>query len=365
MVNKVLKMIFSSLSILIPTNPRIWICGSWYGNKYGDNPKYLHKYLNENNLNVKCYWVTKNIDVYNSIKAKNGLVLLYGSAQFYLIMIRAKVHLCNCQHDKDTFSMYSNWKSIYINLWHGSPMKKIGLDAIDNNTVRTNKSKLFKREIFFVSPSDYVTNVYKSAFDLSDKNIIRNNYCKLDYAFHKSKNKNKNKILYAPTYRGEYNSEISSFEQFGLSIIKINQCCIQLDCLFVVRLHPANYLSNELKSHVAKLSNIYIDETEDVYEHLSEYKLMITDFSSIFFDGLALNIPSYLSLSGSDDYIKNERQLYINPYDVFDGYILNDWNSLKDLISNASVIDNDLSYYYDNSTVNICSDLISKINEII
>lgn len=160
-------------------------------------------------------------------------------------------------------------------------------------------------------------------------------------------------------------SEISSFDQFGFSIDNINQCCIELGCLFFIRLHPANYLSNQLKSLVNELSNIYIDETEDVYEHLSEYKLMITDFSSIFFDGLALDVPSYLSLSGSDDYIKNERQLYVNPYDVFDGYILKDWNSLKQLISNASVIDKDLSYYYDNSTVNICDNLVSKINEII
>jgi len=44
------------LSFLIPKSDQIWVFGSWFSEKYSDNPKWLYEYMTKHVPEVRAIW---------------------------------------------------------------------------------------------------------------------------------------------------------------------------------------------------------------------------------------------------------------------------------------------------------------------
>jgi CDP-glycerol glycerophosphotransferase (TagB/SpsB family) len=358
-----LKIFCSFASFFIPTTNRILLFGSWYGEKYGDNPRYFFEWLSASDKDVDCYWVTKNEQVYHDLKAKNLNVVLTSDIKTKWLHLRARAIFCNCSARTDLLGDYLNKKTIVFNLWHGTPIKKIGHDAIAS-TISSERLglkrqtflgkfspssfKIFvkaitEKETYYLAGSEKVAGILGSAMAVDSEHIIVNGYPKLDHLIASPKSIQPGSILYAPTYRGEYNSENDLLTTFGFNPQVINKWLKNNDKTLTIRLHPANDLPEYLLNALADMSCISVGGKNDLYEELTSYELVITDFSSLFFDAIAVNVKTVLAPFGLNEYINEDRQLYFMPNEIFPYKMADSWHSLLQLLPEYFLQELDLS----------------------
>ncbi|WP_430828488.1 CDP-glycerol glycerophosphotransferase family protein, partial [Enterococcus faecalis] len=114
--------------------------------------------------------------------------------------------------------MYKNQTTIYIQTWHGTPLKKLGLD-IETVKMPEHETESYKLEViqeakrwdYLISPNAYSTRVFRQAFHYEGK-ILEVGYPRNDLLVCENKDKiafsvrnqlglsaNQKIILYAPT----------------------------------------------------------------------------------------------------------------------------------------------------------------------
>lgn len=338
MLNQLLSFIFSLISLIIPTNKKVYIFGSWFGEKYNDNSKYLYEYILENHPEIKAYWFTREKKVFEHLKRERKPVLYGVSINSIRLHLVAFVVFYTVSFNKDLMGPFTNKKTIKFNLWHGSPMKKIGLDVIRSGVglkeslVESHidsrfrklvkkcfggiyKKATLKRELILSSSAE-ISECLKTAFGLNDKQVMLAGYPKLDH-FYKSDEYITGKLLYAPTYRGDYNSELDILTEFGFELKKIEDWLERENLELDIKLHPANRLPSEVEEKINDSCRVNLLEVDDIYEVLNLYEYVITDFSSIFFDALAIGKKVILAPFGIDSYLENDRELYFNVDELF------------------------------------------------
>ena len=116
------------LSFLIPRNPKLWLFGSTFGNRFADNPKYFYLYCNQfhkdrKNGGIRAVWITKQKEIVKLLR-KNGYEVYYRySLKGIWCCLRGKVYIFD-NYSKD-ISFWLSGGAVKINLWHGIPLKKI------------------------------------------------------------------------------------------------------------------------------------------------------------------------------------------------------------------------------------------------
>ncbi|WP_407886927.1 CDP-glycerol glycerophosphotransferase family protein [Levilactobacillus sp. N40-8-2] len=195
----------------------------------------------------------------------------------------------------------------YIQTWHGTPLKKLGLD-IENvsmpGTTTTKYHANFVREAnrwdALVSPNDYSTRIFRSAFGFNNQ-ILKVGYPRNDELINSTREDvtalkqelgiplDKKVVLYAPTYRdnqfaekGKYTFELP----FSLDEFRDQY---GTDAVLVLRMHYL--ISNALD--ISGYEGVVFDFSN--HPNISDLYLisdmLITDYSSVFFDFAYLKRP--------------------------------------------------------------------------
>ncbi|WP_445611838.1 CDP-glycerol glycerophosphotransferase family protein [Hafnia alvei] len=385
-----LRLFFIFFSFLIPIKKKLYVFGSWHGKKYGDNPRGLYEYLYHNNQH-ELYWFSK-VDVSQSFVGtpKNWMKGL--SIKSLWVHMRAEAVFCNCSPSSDLLGYALNRKTIVFNLWHGTPIKLIGKDALatgkTHENLGTEKLSLankiarsivsrklingLKNKTYFLASSKKVSSILQQAMDIPSNKIIISGYPKLDTCFTSlpiSQNSRKT-ILYAPTYRGIYGSEKDILTYYGFDTQKIDLALQEKGLNLLIRSHPANYLPKKIVSEIENSRNISIDKNEDVYDTLSIVDIIVTDFSSIYFDAIAVNKIAILAPFGIASYTKNDRELYYDLPDIFPGVMTYNWDEFIKLLDTYITFDIDLyakikNDFYPFQSKTCAKDLTNIIDKIL
>lgn len=363
MKSYIIRILISLLSVFIPTKKGLFIFGSWFGKKYGDNSRAMFEYLSQDKKG-DIYWFTRNKDVASRIIKDGNKCLYLSGIRCIILHLRAEAVFCNCSANADLMGDFLNRKTKVFNLWHGTPMKKIGKDAINDNIscdrLGISKGNLvfsllrkvtpkwiysfFKLDTYYLASSEVVSGLLQSAMELKKEKIIVCGYPKLDKCF-EEKDKSNFNILYAPTYRGDYNSELDILSMFGFDVNQAENILKSYNAKLTIRLHPANRLPEDLVREINAKSYILIDTVEDVYDTLHTYSLVITDFSSIYFDALAIGIKALVAPFGYQEYVNNDRGLYFPVNEIYPGKMPYDWGCFF----------NNFSYYITMENVDLAS----------
>ncbi|MEH8161483.1 CDP-glycerol glycerophosphotransferase family protein [Aeromonas allosaccharophila] len=348
-----IKIVVCFISLFIPVRKGLFIFGSWSAERYGDNSRYFFEYLSIEKNEYDVHWFTKNTNVANNLRGK-GFKCIYGiNLKSIWLHIRAEAVFCNCHQNSDVLGHFINTKTKVFNLWHGSPIKLIGADAINSGIgdlcidnagglkriivkkIKAMFSKLgLKSVIYYLASSDSVASCLKSAFNLNNDNIIVAPYPKLKANSFNKDDYNVKKMLFAPTYRGKYNSENDILTAYGFEVDQVDSWLAAEDSQLYIRLHPANTLPQSIVDRITDSENIFIDHTDDLYEEFHKYDVVITDFSSVYFDAVATEKLVIMCPMGLSSYLSNDRNLYYSPEYLFPFPLSYSWD---ELIKNYSI----------------------------
>ena len=332
----------SCLLYVIPRKKKNWIFGSGVGMNFSDNSKYLFLYCSlEKEIN--CYWITKNKDLVENLR-NDGLKAYYKYSIMGLwLSISSKVYI----YDSRTgcINHFTSIGAYKVSLWHGSPLKTIDRDItvknnafyIGNHTwglkrylVRIIMPEWFVVADLMIATSDKVKGYFYSAFGskkievtgyprndiISDPNLYRKNLV-FEHNIIDSISTKKT-ILYAPTFR-----DTDRFErETPIEWQRLNNLLKKNDTTFLIKLHRHDYsiAMKENYSHIRVLEN-----ESDMYPLFSKVDLLITDYSSIFFDFLLTDKPVLFYPYDLDDYLTMDRSMYDEYDTVTPGYKVYDF----------------------------------------
>jgi len=321
------KILLAYISMLSIRSKHVYVFGAWAGEKFADNPKYL--FLQASRIDgVTAVWITRNSDIYKTLKAANYKVEMYSSLRGIYYQLRAGVCF-TCSHPNDIF-IYLLGNALQINLWHGVPLKKIAFDDLKTGIMHQNALNkfLFKikesiyqfpfRKEYVVSTSAEITRIYQHAFHKKADKVLQLGQPRNDIFYENSLASdtlpfNKKIILYMPTHRASGKKKFDLDKIFDLPAL--NQLCEAHDLLFVVKKH---YYHNKEVENLSAYSNIR-DITQNDYDTqqlLKHAALLITDYSSCYIDYLLLDRPIIFYNFDLADYTLNDRELYFD-YNAF------------------------------------------------
>lgn len=360
MIQKLLKylslLLFNPiwyLQLLIPRNKKIWIFGAWYGEKYSDNAKALFEYVMIHDSSIKAIWLTRNNTIKNKLKYEGKKCYSINSFQaIKYSLIADKIIFSSGKRDINKF--FINGAKI-IQLWHGAPMKKIGLDdKYHNNKFLNIFLKLFFPFIyeynysFIISTATVFNSKLSSAFDTKQDNILLTGYPRNDIFFEsdfkhpivlkwKKIYNNPNIILYLPTFR-DFNRNINFFDDYSFNYERFNDFLIRTNSIFVTKGH---YVNNEFsfKSGYDRVINLQDTQVQEINPILKSVDILLTDYSGAYFDFLLTEKPIIFTAFDLEEYISNSRELYFNYNEVIAGPIANNWIEVEKLLE--SLMNND------------------------
>ncbi len=380
-IMKIVRIIYKIMYPLIPSSKKTILFLSFMGRGYSDSPKAIHQYL-ASHPDYKDYhfvWAIKK-GKRSLFEIENAKVVTYGRFQYLYYLIRAKYWVVNCK-----LPAYVKKKDsqVYIQTWHGTPLKRLGHDIIvPEGTLFYRSQMTFEqmtrsydidvaRYSYMVSPSSYTTKVFQTSFRVGEDKLIETGYPRNDILstfsdkqadeLKKSLNlpKDKKVILYAPTWR---DNDISN-KGFEFSLeVDFKKWQEQLQDEYIILFKP-HYLI-VTKFDLAQFEGfVYpINPSMDISELYIISDVLVTDYSSVFFDYAILKRPIYFYMYDLEMYESQLRGFYIDIYKDLPGKIYKEEDTLLTAIRNQefddSKMDEFCEYYTSFEDGNACKRVV-------
>lgn len=188
----ILIKIYSILFMIIgklPKNKRMIIFESYLGKQFSCNPRAIYEYLRQNNskYSFNMVWsVDKNYEhefIRQGLNYSNRFTLSWlwkmATAKYWVTNSRLPLWLPKPN------------KTIYIQTWHGTPLKRLAndMDVVRMPGTTTEKyKKNFSKESskwdVLISPNKYSTEIFKRAFHFNNT-VIETGYPRNDILYKK------------------------------------------------------------------------------------------------------------------------------------------------------------------------------------
>ena len=232
------------------------------------------------------------------------------------------------------------WKSrnqVSIELWHGLPLKTIGYFAGTNHPgtfarlSATWRLRQFTNSVdYLITTSEFERLIFSSAFLIDPGKILILGQPRCDALYgpkgsgvdalcsilRRSDIAEKRVLLYLPTFR-EYDVDASRriLEEI-LADEKFHQFLEDEDLLFICKPHPHDEDAFQTYSgeYICILLNDDLQKTDTtIYDFLSTVDVLITDYSSIYFDFLHVNRPIVFHVPDIEEY-RIQRGFILEPF---------------------------------------------------
>ncbi len=310
-------------------NFNIWIFGEWFGKQCSDNVLAFAKYVAQKaDDTISLYWIADKSADTSSVD-KRIKVIDRLSKEAIDLQKKAGVAVMNQGYD-DFSPVGDNYlgNAITLNLWHGVMWKKIGFDSYSDNILTKlyiNTIQKAKQYSFYCAPSVEYKELFTKAFRCTSSTPIMCGLPRNDLFFDKEQLKaSRNLIIervkesfheadestqiiaYMPTFRDKVTNTFSfdSFENEELLAIleKYNYVIVQ-------KAHNKNIargtgFEKSMKKRVININNISAQSL------LAASNVLITDYSSCFFDFLLLDRPIIQFVYDYEYYASKDRGLY-------------------------------------------------------
>ena len=291
--------LFWMLSKAIPKQNNLYIFGSNEGKYFSDNSRALFEHIKNNEPSIKAIWFTDNSNVFDEIESKfPGSVVKSPSIRASFLYLKAQQAIISFGF-QDLCKM--PWiPSIGVNqLWHGIPIKKIGL-LRDSTKTKSDYgptwpifTKWMKNVDRFFVASEYEKRAHIQAFGIPKDRFILSGNPRNDrlYRIREEDRKPENVILYAPTFRsrhqGGQNSEYVLIHP-DLNEKIIHDFLVQNNARLIVRPH---WIEGKRNFNSNRIDCLTHDDEPDLHQIFTESDILITDYSSAFIDWLILDRP--------------------------------------------------------------------------
>lgn len=206
--------------------------------------------------------------------------------------------------------------SIWIQLWHGTPLKRMLFDSEETDIITKNlKHKINKyNDInnwdYLILDNQDIYQYFETSFLIPREKTLAAGYPRVKYLISNKENiELKNKIrkdvgiandqkivLYLPTWRDYNYGKEKTMMDFSY-FMNMNKLQKELGDNYIVISKNHTYLNND---EANKITNVNIETQELLL--IADY--LITDYSSVMFDAFAIDLPVIIL---AKDFEKNEK----------------------------------------------------------
>ncbi|PKG22097.1 CDP-glycerol glycerophosphotransferase family protein [Niallia nealsonii] len=343
----VYKILFQLVGYL-PAKKKSIIFESFLGKQYSCNPRAIYEYLKEYHPEFDMYWSVDSRFIEN-FEEKDLMIVPRFSLKWLFKMARAEFWVSN--------SRLPLWipkpkHTTYLQTWHGTPLKKLAADMDEVYMPGTSTEKYKENFLFearnwdyLISPNAYSSKNFRSAFQF-DKKVIESGYPRNDILYdHGTKDNmdelkkkfnlplNKKVILYAPTWRDDQFYQKGKYK-FDLELdLKKLKKELGNEYVVILRMHylvAENFDLSPYKGFAYDFSNY-----EDIRELYLIADLLITDYSSVFFDYGNLKRPIIFYVYDIETYRDKLRGFYFDFEKTAPGPLVKTTEEVIDYIKNV------------------------------
>lgn len=306
---------------------KLIIFSSFNGKAYSDNPRYLFEYLIENEAfaDFQFVWAFKSKQ-----KIEGARVVKFNSLAYYYLLSKSKYWVFN---SKMAPYYYKRREQIYLQTWHGTPLKRLGHDLSDNGKTYYRSRLSYQQMIksydddarhwdYLISPSEFSSQAFATAFKIKEEQILEMGYPRVDYLVNFNPEEilklkkayglplDKKIILYAPTWRdNRFGIRGYQFEM----VVDFHKWKKILGQNTIILFKPHYLISNVYQVPEDLTDFVYLMEANaDINDAYLMSDSLITDYSSVFFDYANLYRPIYFYMYDFEEYEQELRGFYLN-----------------------------------------------------
>ena len=355
-------LFFKYHSFGVKVDEKTIIFGCFNARSYCDSPKAIYRYMltDDRFKDYHFIWIFKDPDKHKYLEDNPNTTVIKSKGKIYAkSMAKAKYWIFNY---KIPDHIFPKKEQIFIQCWHGTPLKRLGCDLqhFDNalNTLEGMK-KRYKKETkkfsYFLSPSEFATEKFISIWNMKETGkencVVELGYPRNDflYNYHNDdikrvkenlgiENVQKKIILYAPTYRDNQHTTGVGYTYKTEVDFDHLQRELGQDYIILFRAHWLVANNFDFEKYEGFLYNV--SDYDDINELYIIADLLITDYSSVFFDYANLKRPILFYMYDLEAYRDDIRGFYLDINEL-PGPILKNEDELIEEIKNA-----DLNNFY-------------------
>ena len=324
---------------------RIWVFGSWYGEKYADNSRYFYEYVIKYHPEITPIWVTKNSKVFQFLKKKKYRCYLIRSFQWLLALVSGEAFFFSASARLD-FDFNKRWSfpsALLIQLWHGMPIKHIGRQE------EKGENRIYHDDLV-IATSSFTQKTLEQAFG-HDSTIVKITGLPRNDALFDRKDieklrthleipRNAKIILYLPTFRDNdifFGVHASMIIQQIMDSERHKEILNRYGAILLIKSHFCVEKEMRVKKIEGKneIRLISLDESTDVSGLLKITDVLITDYSSCYIDYLLLGRPVIFYQYDLEEYQRKSRGFYYSLDEICAGHRAFNIQQLADCLEAA------------------------------
>ncbi|MCY9370438.1 CDP-glycerol glycerophosphotransferase family protein [Bacillus haynesii] len=309
----------------LPVKKKTVIFESFAGKQYSCNPRAIYEYMKEHHPEYNLIWSVnpsyteifeeKNVPYINRFTLK--WLFAMARAEYWVVNSRLPLWIPKPKH------------TTYVQTWHGTPLKRLAVDMEEVHMPGTNTEKYkqnFTKEAskwdYLISPNRYSTEIFARAFQFN-KTMIESGYPRNDFLYTDNRPEtmkaikrkmnipeDKKVILYAPTWRdNEFYAKGKYKFQLQMDLDKM-QKKFGKDSVILLRMHYLVAESFDFEQYAGFIydASLY----PDIRELYLISDILITDYSSVFFDYANLRRPIIFYTYDIENYRDTLRGFYFD-----------------------------------------------------
>ncbi len=329
---------------------------SFFGKNYSDSPKYIYEYLAKKaGDNYRYVWV---IDKSNTVIPFRHKKIKRFSLLYYYYLARSQYFVFNGRQPEWAVKRKN---STFLQTWHGTPLKKLVFDMDDI----TSASPKYKQQVYkqsrawdyLIAPNSFCSETFRRCF-MYDNKLLETGYPRNDIMYAPDREKlaanlrkklgipqDKKTILYAPTWRddefygkGQYKFDL----QLDLMLLQK-----QLGDQYVILLRTHYFIADSLDVSSLKGFAYNMSKYDDITELYLISDILITDYSSVFFDYANLKRPMLFFTYDLENYRDILRGFYFDIEELVPGPLLYTTKEVADAVLRIEDVSREYRQRYD------------------
>lgn len=338
-----------------PVMQNVVLFESFFGKSYSDSPKYIFEKLNEMYPGkYECVWILekKTKLPYPAKQIKRF------SFAYFKYLARAKYIVFNSRQPK---SFIKRKENVFLETWHGTPLKKLVFDMDDVLSASPTYKKNFYIQSrswdYLVAANGFSDEVFRRAFEY-DKHMLKFGYPRNDILHSPDRDKiaddikqkigipsNKKVVLYAPTWRDDEFYKAGKYKfTLRLDLAAMKK---ELGDDYVIILRTHYFIADKIDVSGAEGFVYNLSKYDDIAELYLISDILITDYSSVFFDYANLKRPMLFFTYDLDKYRDVLRGFYIDMEKDIPGPLVFNTDEIIESIKNIDEVQKKYSSVYE------------------
>jgi CDP-glycerol glycerophosphotransferase len=319
---------------------RLVVFECFVGRSYAGSPRAVYEAMlvDPRYAQFRFVWALRDVahgEAFARLRDPRTTVVRYGSAGYYRAYGSARTWIGNSILAPE---LVPRADQVYVQSWHGTPLKRIGLDVVETTeTAMNGKAEIdgryrdeARKITYFVSAAPFSTQVFASAFGLPaagagspfvETGNPRNDVLAVagpdDVAAARERlgiPPGVRVLLYAPTWRDDQHDPRSGYVY--RQPLDLDRLRASLGDGWLV-LFRAHYLVTKVIDFAAHRDFLRdVSGVDEINELCLAADVLVTDYSSVYFDFALLDRPMVFFMYDLDRYAGALRGFYLPVQDV-------------------------------------------------